>query len=527
MSDLDEIGKLDELDQHQSLTGAEFSDEEAQLLDELLASADISLPPSPEVRPDPHMTGTEAASQYVGTEMPSKYIGAETWSPHLAISTFEDEVASAPAVLDESPGEEAIVAPLAYDPTVRTLDTHDDATALDEDNRDEPVALDQYSVEMSDGLALGSARQDDQPADPEQTATVWNSSPVDETTTTETPDVESVATGPDALSQDEVGHLEAGLEEHPHDEPAETRQPGTALTLLNPVDQMTAVEEDPDEQIQSGELQAPGHERVGAAGSSPFDEEEQHGELAAEHEPATAQDPDNPVDQMTAVETLPDKEQAQPVALETVTQVSQEVTSKSEQSPQVPFSLAEPMTYAGSRPRRRPGTVIVAVIVAILCLATLGAGFLAVKQSKSTSQWRQRALNEVSLNGALVARDSVLSKALVTDRSAVASQEARTSKLTGQVSSLQAQLATLSKTREKTLAKNVLTRLQSQASAVSNWLGTCVNDTTSLRAEIDGDLAAPNHKDPHLQANTQAAGTACATARRDDLQVQSTLRGAR
>ena len=71
------------------------------------------------------------------------------------------------------------------------------------------------------------------------------------------------------------------------------------------------------------------------------------------------------------------------------------------------------MTYAGSRPRPGLRPVLVAVLVAILFLAALGAGFVALKQSKSTSQWRQSDLSEVARNSALVVRDRELSKVLV------------------------------------------------------------------------------------------------------------------
>ena len=49
MSDLDELGELDALHKDRTGRGIEFSAEEARLLDELLASADIGSPIPPPV----------------------------------------------------------------------------------------------------------------------------------------------------------------------------------------------------------------------------------------------------------------------------------------------------------------------------------------------------------------------------------------------------------------------------------------------------------------------------------------------
>jgi hypothetical protein len=167
-----------------------------------------------------------------------------------------------------------------------------------------------------------------------------------------------------------------------------------------------------------------------------------------------------------------------------------------------------------------------AVLVVVLLVAALGAGFVALRQSKSTTQWRQRDYNEVVLNRGLSTRDRVLSKVLASDHSAVTSLHAQTSKLSGQVASLQAQLSAVTKAKEKTLGKNVLARLTNEAGTGSKAMAACVGDTSALMSEINSDLSKPGYKDPHLQPNTQTTNSACATARRDNLQLQSTLRGA-
>jgi hypothetical protein len=104
----------------------------------------------------------------------------------------------------------------------------------------------------------------------------------------------------------------------------------------------------------------------------------------------------------------------------------------------------------------------------------------------------------------------------------VTSLDAQSAKLNGQIASLQAQLTA----KEKTLGKSVIGQLTSEAATVSTGISTCAADISSLRTEINNDLANTRSKDPHLQPNTQAADGACAAAQRDNLQLQSTLRGA-
>jgi hypothetical protein len=414
MSDLDELGKLGELNQDQTRTSAEFSKEEAYLLDELLASADITLPPSPAVRSDRHRTSTEVISQYIGTEISSKYIGTEMPSKYIGIGPSQDLVHEAPAF--EEPVDAASVEPAEYGPPAPSAgESSDTTTAGEEKESAEPDPPARYRVSTEADSQLEHADQDDEPA---------------------------------------------------------PTKPGVALAEVDRGAQMTVTEVPPDEE-EASPVSPARPPRAPASGS---------------HGPRSAPPP---------------------------TQIAP-----------VPISLPEPMTYAGSRPRPGLRPVLVAVLVAILFLAALGAGFVALKQSKSTSQWRQSDLSEVARNSALVVRDRVLSKVLVSDHSAVSSQQSETSKLTGRVASLQAQLSALSKTEEKTLTKNVLARLDSAAGTVSGGIATCVDGTNSLQAEIDGDLQNPSHKDPRLQANTKAAEAACATARRDSLQLQAALRGA-
>ncbi len=330
MSDLDEIGKLDELDQHRTRRGAEFSSEEAQLLDELLASADISLPPSPEVRPDRHMTGTEAASQYVGTEMPSKYIAPETWSPDLDIGTSQGEVASAPAVLEQSGEAEAPMGFRGYNSLAPTVELSDDTATLGERSVDEPVTLDQHGTETSTetvGVESGSAeidtvaryelasnedsrveyaQQPDQLSGSEDPGTPWTAlGPIYEMTSTETVGVESGSAETDGIARYELASSEDSRLEYAQQpaELTETEEPGTPCAALGQVDEITANE---TVGVESGSSETDGlaHYELESSEDSRLEYAQQPAELTGTEELGTPWAALGQVDEIAANETV-------------------------------------------------------------------------------------------------------------------------------------------------------------------------------------------------------------------------------
>ena len=712
MSDLDELGELDALHKDRTGRGIEFSAEEARLLDELLASADIGSPIPPPVRAPIDIIGTETSSPFIGTETDSQYIADEPRSPHLSIELTENEAHIAEAPLDDTADTAMLAAPPlpVYgppSPTVSSWDTPtspekngpvavpvvrrrdwvgeaggssqtediehgaESATSLAPDSyflgeagleaetdvgeldevETEPLGNEQPSITALVaaplyGEAVATATNAEESAavetisEPESSLEVWtapkatdeearlNEAPVsvklesdvlagpsadagtDETadtavvetaeealpenledlwhlpaivtpaahdeaapptedssyTKTETEDIEATAEGDTSLdaqgaaefgdgeaehSEDvstsseietveaaetetdedsdietveaaETGGPEPLLEEHEAEEPPEPANTGSPASLsASLLSGKTETAKPPTIAEQVSRAPEPAYRPWAGAASYPPRKIDSPEEPAASVPSRTATVADA---QESAEKTVP----LQPAAQAAIGPRSQPAATSQAPATQAvgAFSLSEPMTYAGSRPRRRARSVLVTVLVVVVFAAALGAGFMAYKQNKSTTQWRQRANSAVILNRGLTIRDSVLSKQLLSDHAAVASLDTRTTNLTRQVTSLQAQLSAISKAKAATLAKSEFGRLQSEAGTVTSALSTCAGDTSSLTAEVSNDLTHPSYKDPHLQPNTQAAEGACSTARQDSLQLQSTLRGA-
>ncbi len=179
--------------------------------------------------------------------------------------------------------------------------------------------------------------------------------------------------------------------------------------------------------------------------------------------------------------------------------------------------------------RRRPrvSRAFLAAAAAVFFIATLGAGFVAMKQTQSTNQWRQRDQQELALSLSLSTHGGVLSRNLAAAQGAIASLESRTSRLNQQVKSLQSQLAAAKQARAKQLSGGLVGQLTKEAGSLSNGMVMCVNDMNSLRNEINHDVANSRYPDPHLQPNTQNTDGWCATARQESQLLQSTLSKAR
>jgi hypothetical protein len=187
-----------------------------------------------------------------------------------------------------------------------------------------------------------------------------------------------------------------------------------------------------------------------------------------------------------------------------------------------------------SRRRLRVSPLIVGILAAVFFLATLGTGFVALKQNTVAGQWRRHDQNEVAANHVLSThnlllstRNHVVSTDLASAHSAIKSLDSQTARLNGRVKSLQTQLSVVANAKEKALDQNaVLIQLTNEAGTVSTELNTCVNDMDSLLTEIDNDLSDLSYNDPYLQSNAETAGQVCATAQQDNQQLQSTLSGA-
>jgi hypothetical protein len=184
------------------------------------------------------------------------------------------------------------------------------------------------------------------------------------------------------------------------------------------------------------------------------------------------------------------------------------------------------MMLGETKKSRRRLRVLVTTLAAVFFVATLGTGFVALKQNKAAGQWRQHDQSEVALDHALLTRNDALSTELVLAHSTVASLHSQTSELNGQIKSLQVQLSSVTNAKANLVNRSaLLTQLTKEAGTVSNELSMCVGETNSLQTEIGKDLSNPSHKDPLLQSNTRSASQVCATAQQGNRKLQSTLRG--
>jgi hypothetical protein len=184
------------------------------------------------------------------------------------------------------------------------------------------------------------------------------------------------------------------------------------------------------------------------------------------------------------------------------------------------------MMLGETKKSRRRLRVLVTTLAAVFFVATLGTGFVALKQNKAAGQWRQHDQSEVALDHALLTRNDALSTELVLAHSTVASLYSQTSELNGQIKSLQVQLSSVTNAKATLVNRSaLLTQLTKEAGTVSNELSMCVGETNSLQTEIGKDLSNPSHKDPLLQSNTRTTSQVCATAQQGNRKLQSTLRG--
>src|ERR1039458_3398048 len=114
------------------------------------------------------------------------------------------------------------------------------------------------------------------------------------------------------------------------------------------------------------------------------------------------------------------------------------------------------MMLGEAKKSRRRLRVLVATLAAVFFVATLGTGFVALKQSKAAGQWRQHDQSEVALDHALLTRNDALSTELVLAHSTVASLHSQTSELNGQIKSLQVQLSSVTNAKANLVNRSAL-----------------------------------------------------------------------
>ena len=482
-----------------------------------------------------HQAGTGTDTEAAGEEakqLEETAAGAELGSPGMPEVVSIDETSDAELSHDEGraalaspPGQplgQAVTAwPGAYGVPAFAGPLFTGFTTL---AKDEAVALD-AAHQAGTGSDTESAGEEakqleetpalvelDSPGTPEDR-------PVEETSDAGTP-------------PDEEQAEPAPAAEQPAEE-AVTVRPGAysaSISAAAPFTDATTTAEDV-EAGEAGELEAA--QQAGTEGDteSAAEEAKQLDEVPAGAEldsPGTAEV--RPVEEVSDTETAHDQDRAEPAPA--AEQPVEEAATVSEAASSAPMSAAAAFSdttamLGETRKSRRRSPAVVAILAAVFLVAALGAGFVAVKQTTASRQWRQRDQKEVALNHGLSTRDGVLSNDLTSTHAAITFLNSQTSKLNGQVKSLQTQLSAVAAANRKALDHNgLLTQLTNQASTVSNELSMCVGDVSSLRTEIDSDLSKPSYKDARLQPNMHIADQVCATARQDNQQLRSSLSGA-
>jgi hypothetical protein len=482
-----------------------------------------------------HQAGTGTDTEAAGEEakqLEETAAGAELGSPGMPEVVSIDETSDAELSHDE--GRAALAAPPGQ-PLGQAVTTWPGAygvpafagplfTGFTTLAKDEAVALD-AAHQAGTGSDTESAGEEakqleetpalvelDSPGTPEDR-------PVEETSDAGTP-------------PDEEQAEPAPAAEQPAEE-AVTVRPGAysaSISAAAPFTDATTTAEDV-EAGEAGELEAA--QQAGTEGDteSAAEEAKQLDEVPAGAEldsPGTAEV--RPVEEVSDTETAHDQDRAEPAPA--AEQPVEEAATVSEAASSAPMSAAAAFSdttamLGETRKSRRRSPAVVAILAAVFLVAALGAGFVAVKQTTASRQWRQRDQKEVALNHGLSTRDGVLSNDLTSTHAAITFLNSQTSKLNGQVKSLQTQLSAVAAANRKALDHNgLLTQLTNQASTVSNELSMCVGDVSSLRTEIDSDLSKPSYKDARLQPNMHIADQVCATARQDNQQLRSSLSGA-
>jgi len=638
VGDIDALGKADELRPAGTPRGNEFAAEEARLLDELLASADLGSPDAPEVRPVHQLTDGEALDgqwqatlrsspeqslDETTTTAPPVTYGAPSPDPGLAETAmgaaniegdhlaslqqnevgrvsehppeFDSEMVAADApelAVEEAiqPDVPSIAVDLGWLDRLEGKSSHLRASAttlidLEQTTpeadpephsadalqrpRDEiaelsphlysemaETATDFESTDMTDWDDYVEARDFDAP--PEEGIAEPTELAAEEA-------AELVADAPVELAAEDAEPIElaaeeaaAPVEEVAAEEAVESAEEAAELVADAPVELAAEEAAEPVEELAAEEAAEPVEDAAELTADAPVElaaEEtaqpaaEQPAELPTREismrttepvEETTSTDPALPATEaptanlaarLGSVETVRDAEQATVAAAPEQSAERAAVrlvtTAASRQAALAsdPAFRNTPSYIETGKLRRRPrvSRAFLTAAAAVFFIATLGAGFLAMKQTQSTNQWRQRDQQELALSLSLSTHGGVLSKNLVAAQAAIASLDARASGLNQQVRSLQSQLAAAKQAKAKPLSSGLVGKLTKEAGSLSNGMAMCVNDMNSLRNEINHDVANSRYPDPHLQPNTQNTDGWCATARQESQLLQSTL----
>jgi len=524
----DEAGELDTARQAATGSDAESAAEDATQIEETPSLADLTSPGTAEDRSfdetsdaeAPHDEGRaeikpapEEPQQQVATTWPSAY-GALT----SAIAALTDT--TTPSKDDEA-GEPEAEAPLQAETGGDAESSADEETELEKT----PAAAELASPETPEARPVDETSDAEGPDDEGQ----FETGPAPEE-----PQEEPVTAWPGAYS---APTYSAPTYSTPtYSAPTYSTPTYSAPTYSTPTATVASFTDGamPSKDGEAGEPEAPLKAETGSETESAAEEATQVEETPVGADLASPGTPeDRSVDETSSAEEPDDEGHSEPApppgpAQEEAVTMSPAAYSEPAGAPAAFTNTTMPVGETReSRRRSRVSPAILAVLAAVFLLAALGTGFLAVKQASTARQWRQRDRNEVALNRGLSARDSVLAKDLASTQAAITSLNSRTSKLNGQVKSLQAQLSAVASANRKALNHNgLLGQLTNQASTVSNELSTCVGDMSSLQTEINNDLSKPSYKDPHLQSNTHSADQVCTTARQESQQLQSTLSGA-
>ena len=503
----DEPGELDDLHQTWTLGATELEVEEAKLVDEPPGAVDLISPTTPEVRSidmnsdaeAPHGRRTWRAPRAVTLRQPEEHAAivspSASSTPEPAGPTFTD----ATPINAGKPGK--------LDARYRPWTLRDTELAVEETKLvDEPAASSDLSSpttpevrsgdQTSDAMTL--RRQVTRQAEPasvpqqpeEQAVSVTpsaNGAPTSVPRFTDTTATRRAA---------KPGKIE------PRYRPWTLRDSHVSAEEAQVVDEAAVSAEEAqvvDEAAVSADLGSPAMPEVRSRDQA-SDDETPRGQVTAQA--ATA--PQQPEEQAATVS---------PTAYRAPTSASPGFTDTT-------------MMLGETKKSRRRLRVLVTTLAAVFFVATLGTGFVALKQNRAAGQWRQHDQSEVALDHALLTRNDALSTELVLAHSTVASLHSQTSELNGQIKSLQVQLSSVTNAKANLVNRSaLLTQLTKEAGTVSNELSMCVGETNSLQTEIGKDLSNPSHKDPLLQSNTRSASQVCATAQQGNRKLQSTLRG--
>jgi hypothetical protein len=529
----DEPGELDDLHQTWVLGATELEVEEAKLVDEPPGAVDLISPTTPEVRSidmnsdaeAPHGRRTWRAPRAVTLRQPEEHAAivspSASSTPEPAGPTFTD----ATPINAGKPGK--------LDARYRPWTLRDTELAVEETKQvDEPAASSDLSSpttpevrsgdQTSDAMTL--RRQVTRQAEPasvpqqpeEQAVSVTpsaNGAPTSVPRFTDTTATRRAA---------KPGKIE------PRYRPWTLRDSHVSAEEAQVVDEAAVSAEEAqvvdEAAVSAEEAQVVDEAAVSAEEAQVVDEAAVSADLGSPAMPEVrsrdqASDDETPRGQVTAqAATAPQQPEEQaatvsPTAYRAPTSASPGFTDTT-------------MMLGETKKSRRRLRVLVTTLAAVFFVATLGTGFVALKQNRAAGQWRQHDQSEVALDHALLTRNDALSTELVLAHSTVASLHSQTSELNGQIKSLQVQLSSVTNAKATLVNRSaLLTQLTKEAGTVSNELSMCVGETNSLQTEIGKDLSNPSHKDPLLQSNTRSASQVCATAQQGNRKLQSTLRG--